>query len=163
MTYLIDRLALLTGRERFALLAMALILSTVVVWVSIVAPTRARRAAVDWETGERLALSDWVLDRVAEQVRLSAASSKAKPSEPVSVSKLEKALVAAGLRKHVVEMSGEGDGTIALRFDEVEFVALMGWLSVSDPKWGYDIANLRLQASDIAGMVSADLTLQPQG
>ena len=159
---LIDRLLQLSRRERFLLVLMAVIVLPALAWLLGLAPLNERRAAAERARQDSQSQALWVLDQAGEQAQLNAAPGAAGVATPIGISGLEQSLVAAGLRQQVRELGGEGDGRMALRFDSVVFTELMGWLSNNDPTWGYDITNFRLQRGAEAGMVVAELTLQPQ-
>ena len=51
---------------------------------------------------------------------------------------------------------------IKLQFDNVRFTQLMTWLSETEPGWGYDVMQFRIEAAPEPANVSAVLTLEPQ-
>ena len=131
-------------------------------WLAVLAPLHERRAAAQSALQEARALHGWVAARAAEMTALDTGESTG-PSAPIGLSALEQSLVSAGLRGAVSGLANSSGGGIELRFDAVEFTALMGWLSAQDPGWGYDIASLRLMRGDEAGLTAAEMLLRPQG
>ncbi|UWQ93535.1 type II secretion system protein M (plasmid) [Rhodobacteraceae bacterium M382] len=162
----IDMLLRLSPRERALLGLLGAVVLPALIWMAVIAPLQTRHAAALQARSDIRALGSWVVGRTAEQVRLGgdmggAAGSQRVP--PLGISGLEQSLVAAGLRTAVSELGGQADGRIELRFDRVPFTDLAGWLSHSDPDWGYDITAFRLERGEEPGLVAVDLTLEPQG
>ena len=158
---LIDLLARLAPRERLLIAVLVFAVLPLALWFAVLAPLQERRAAAVTELQEAQALHGWVSARAAEMTAL-AANETTGPRTPIGLSALEQSLVAADLRGDVSALANSGDGGIELRFDAVAFDALMGWLSLQDPAWGYDIVTLRLLRDDAPGIAAADLLLQPQ-
>lgn len=162
----IDMLLRLSPRERVLLGLLVAVVLPALIWMFAIVPLQARHAAALQAQNDIRALGGWVVDRAAEHARLSADAGVGAGSErmpPLGISGLEQSLVAAGLREAVSELGGQADGRIELRFDTVAFTDLAGWLSQSDPGWGYDITAFRLERGEEPGLVAVDLTLEPQG
>ncbi len=158
----IDMLLRLSPRERVLLGLLVAVVLPALIWMFAIAPLQARHTAALQAQSDIRALGGWVVDRAAEHARLSADAGPER-MPPLGISGLEQSLVAAGLREAVSELGGQADGRIELRFDTVAFTDLAGWLSQSDPGWGYDITAFRLERGEEPGLVAVDLTLEPQG
>lgn len=157
---LVDMLLRRSRRERWLLgLALALALPALA-HALVIAPLQARHRAALAARAEAAALADWVVERAAEADRLATPDRRA-PAAPIGIAGLEQSLRAAGLRAAATELGSLGDGRVELRFDAVPFTDLAGWLSGSDPVWGYDIAAFRFERGAEPGLVAAELTLQP--
>jgi general secretion pathway protein M len=157
---LIDLLLRLSARERRLLALLALLALPAVLWLGLITPLQEARSRAFGQAAETRALGLWLVQRAGDQARLTRPES-ARRAPPIGISGLEQSLVAAGLRGQVSRLGGTGDGRIELGFDAVEFDALAGWLSRSEPTWGYEIAALRLQRGAAPGQVAAELVLQP--
>lgn len=158
---LIDALARRAPRERLLLALLAFAVLPAALWLALLDPLAARRAEARAALAETRALADWVAARRAEIAAL-AVPGEAGPRPPIGLSALEQSLIEAGLRAAVSDLANRDGGGIELRFETVNFRALMAWLGRADPGWGYDIAALRLSARDAPGLVAAELRLVPQ-
>ncbi|WP_299297314.1 type II secretion system protein GspM [uncultured Tateyamaria sp.] len=155
---LIDLLSRLAPRERLLLAIMLGVALPAGLIFGLLLPLHdTRNAALD-DRSDALALNLWVQARVVELQGLP------QPEEtivtaPIGTSGIEQALIERGLRDAVSQLSADSQGVVTLRFDEVRFGRLADWLSEAHPRWGYDIAALRLDAADTEGSVAAALTL----
>lgn len=158
----VDLLVRLAPRERVLLGLLVGVVLPGALWFGVLDPLAARRSQAAAALQEARALHDWVAARTAEMADLDQGG-RTGPRAPVGLSALEQSLMSAGLRDVVTGLANRADGGIDLRFDAVEFGALMRWLSGQDPGWGYDIAALRVARGGEAGVVAAELRLSPQG
>lgn len=159
---LIDLLVRLAPRERVLLGLLCLVILPGALWITVLEPLATRRAQAQTTLGETRALQGWVQSRSAEMGALAQADN-AGPRAPLGLSGLEQSLISGGLRTAVTGLANGTDGGIDLRFDLVEFAALMAWLDAQDPGWGYDIASFRIGQTEEPGIVSAQVQLRPQG
>ena len=159
---LIDALVRLAPRERILLGILCLAILPGALWIAVLEPLAARRAEAAAALSEARALHVWVQARGAEMAALEQADN-AGPRAAVGLSGLEQSLISGGLRDAVAGLANAGDGAIELRFEAVDFTALMAWLSAQDPGWGYDITAFRIAQTEAPGRVAAELRLRPQG
>ena len=80
----------------------------------------------------------------------------------MGTSGIEQSQIDAGLRGDISDLVQDRAGQINLRFDNVRFTQLMTWLSETEPGWGYDVMQFRIEAAPEPANVSAVLTLEPQ-
>lgn len=158
---LIDMLIRLAPRERMLLGVLVLIILPVGIVLGVLLPLQDARETALSERTQAVALNLWVQDRVGEAKALERSPQRGS-NQAVGTSEIEQDLIGAGLRDAVRELSSDSDGVVALRFDNVRFTRLAGWLSGLDPAWGYDISVFRLEATETSGNVAATLTLVPQ-
>ncbi|MDB2408103.1 type II secretion system protein M [Jannaschia sp.] len=158
---LIDALSTLSGRERVGLAALVLLALPLGVIFGVLLPLEDRTRAAQDARADAVALRVWVQERATEAAGLAPAATPDAVRAPIGTGGIERTLIEAGLRGAVSELSANGDGQIALRFEAVGFDALIRWLTRTEPTWGYDIAAFRLDALDRPGMVEARLTLVP--
>lgn len=158
---LIDLLLHLAPRERWLLAALFGLVLPLGLLFGVLLPLQDAKTEQINSRTEAIALNLWVQDRVRENAQIAQVT-ETGIQEPIGTSGVEQSLITAGLREAITELSGEGDGTIDLRFDAVRFTRLMGWLSQADPVWGYDIAQFRFEAGLEPGNVAATLALMPQ-
>jgi general secretion pathway protein M len=158
---LIDMLLALAPRERLLLGLLAAIVLPLGILFGLLLPLYEAREEALARRVQAVALNVWVQDRVGEARALGQAPDTG-PRAPVGTSEIEQDLISAGLRDAVRELSSDSDGVVALRFENVRFTALAGWLSGLDPDWGYDISAFRFEQTDTAGNVAATVTLVPQ-
>lgn len=154
---LLDLLLRLAPRERRLLALLIFGVLPAAVLFGLLLPLADRRDAALAAEAEALALRDWTLARRAE----IPASAGAEGAPPVGSVGVEQSLVAAGLRGAVSELGSRAGDVLELRFDAVPFVPLASWLTGEEPRWGYRIAGLRLEALERPGMVAAQMTLVP--
>ena len=157
---LIDFLARRDPRERWLLaLLFGLVLPLALIFGVLVPLNEAKSAALA-ERRDAAAVNSWVQSQVTELQQL-----RLQPAVPVQstlgISGIEQSLVDAGLRDGVGSLSRDGEGLIALRFEQVEFTKLMTWMSRMAPVWGYDLMRFRFEAGPVPGLVEARLTLAP--
>lgn len=158
---LIDILLRLAPRERLLLGLLVLVILPVGIILGVLLPLQdARQTALSQRT-QSMALNLWVQDRVGEAKALTSTAPRG-PRQAVGTSEIEQDLIGAGLRGAIRELSSDGDGVVALRFENVSFTRLADWLSGLDPAWGYDISVFRFEATETSGNVAATLTLVPQ-
>lgn len=159
---LISALLRLAPRERVLLGILVLCVLPAALWFGVLSPLAERRTQAETALREARALNAWVTARAAEMAALEQAEDTG-PRVPVGLSALEQSLISADLRSAVAGLANRAEGGIALRFEAVDFGALMAWLSAQDPGWGYDIASFRVTQGPEAGVVAAELQLVPQG
>jgi type II secretory pathway component PulM len=82
-------------------------------------------------------------------------------TEPVGIAGVERALRDNGLRGPVRRLEDGEEGRIALAFDAVSFVELAGFAG-RVAGLGYLIDELRIEATDTPGQVTASLSLMPR-
>jgi type II secretory pathway component PulM len=158
---LIDLLLQLAPRERLLLGALFGIILPLGVVLGVLLPLQeAQKTALSART-EAVALNLWVQDRVGDLDRL-VQTADSGPRAAIGTSGIEQALIKAGLRGDVAELSSDSDGVVDLRFDRVRFTRLADWLSAADLAWGYDITLFRFESTETSGDVAATLTLTPQ-
>ncbi|MCJ7874785.1 type II secretion system protein GspM [Phaeobacter sp. J2-8] len=159
-TRLIDMLLRLAPRERVLLGLLVLVILPMGLVMGVILPLQGAQDTALANRAQALALNLWVQDRVEEARRFDQ-SPRPGPRTPVGTSEIEQDLIAVGLRDAVRELSSDGDGVVALRFDNVRFTRLANWLSGLDPAWAYDISAFRFEATETSGNVAATLTLVP--
>ena len=159
---MIDLLLRLAPRERILLGFLVLAVLPTALWFAVLSPLAERRVEAGTALREARALNAWVTARADEMTALGAAGDTG-PRAPVGLSALEQSLISADLRRAVAGLANRTEGGIDLRFEAVEFAALMAWLSAQDPGWGYDIVTFRVSQGAEAGVVAAELGLVPQG
>lgn len=158
---LIDFLLARSPRERWLLGVLVLGVLPLALVFAVLLPLRAaQQDALDART-EAVAMNLWVQDRALEMAQLGAAP-QASPQSAIGMSGIEETLIDAGLRDAVTDLVQDSRGQVALRFDQVRFTRLMGWLSGVAPTWGYDVNVFRIEAGPVSGDVEASLTLVPQ-
>ncbi|TCK99857.1 type II secretory pathway component PulM [Shimia isoporae] len=158
---LIDLLGRLSGRERALLGVLVGVIAPLALWFGLLAPLAQDRVTALSSLNEARALEAWVNDRAAENALLRATAPQKSPPA-IGASGVEQTLISSGLRESLSGLSDPGDGTLALRFDEVAFDALILWLSNSEAVWGYELNSFRLERTDVSGVVSAELALHPR-
>jgi type II secretory pathway component PulM len=159
---LIDFLARLAPRERGLVGVLVFAVLPAALCFGLLLPLQERRDAAEAALHEARALQAWVAAQAGQMARLGTPG-QAGPRPPVGLSALEQSLIGADLRRAVTGLADRGGGSIALRFEAVDFALLMGWLTAQDPGWGYDIASFRLERGAEPGIVAAELLLDPQG
>jgi general secretion pathway protein M len=156
---LVDRLLRLTGRERLLLLVMALVLLGGLA-AGLLAPLGDRRAAAEAALTEARALQVWVDARAIEAQMLRAASGPG-PVTPIGLAGVQRSLEQAGLIEQVATLSARrGDG-IEMRFEQVPFDRLIGWVTQVEPIWGYRFAAFRIEQGAEPGLVVAQFDVLP--
>ncbi len=162
---LIDWLVARAPRERVLLALLVALALPAALALGLLLPLQNDRRAAAAALEEAAALNAWIRDRQREMAGLAGAAPEGpeEPDGPVGASALEQSLVAARLRPRLSALETDGEGGIVLRFDEVAFTELMGWIDDQAPGWGYRIAALGLERSDTPAMVAARLVLAPEG
>ncbi len=158
---LIDLLLRLAPRERLLLALLFLLVLPLAAWLIWLAPLADRRTDAALALKDARALNLWVRQRAADQALLTQTGGLG-PQSPIGTSGIEQSLIAARLRDRISELTNQSGGVVELRFETVPFEDLINWLAESDPGWGYDIDNFRIERSDEPGIVFATLTLSPQ-
>jgi len=162
MRRLIDFLLARSARERRLLAGLVLVALPLAVVFGLLLPVQAQLESLRRAEAEAEVLYLWVAARASEAAELGPVERlEARP--PIGSSGLEQGLIAAGLRGAVTDLGTRDNGIVELRFAEVDFTALANWISSARPEWGYDISNFRFEAGAQSGVVSATLSLTPQG
>lgn len=150
-------------RERVLLAVLMVLVLPVALIFLVLLPLQieARAAAADVE--EARALSYWVAARKAEFDALGPpAQVDAPASEAIGISGVEQSLSDAGLRDEATRLGRDGAAGIKIGYDAVEFYRLANWLSRALPDAGYKITTFRFEAAGAAGLIRADLVLEPR-
>lgn len=159
---MIDWILRLAPRERALLAALVFAVLPAAVALGLLLPLHERRVAAMRAEAEAQALFGWVAARVDERQALEAVPLR-PTAAPIGSSGIERALIAADLRRAVSELGLRAGGVIELRFDDVSFTDLANWLSAQAPVWGYAIDSFRFDALEAPARVSAALVLTPLG
>ena len=159
---LIDFLLARSGRERGLLALLALVVVPLALIFGLALPLRQAQSAALAARTEAVAMNLWVQDRAGDLARLGD-TPQAGPQPAIGMSGIEEALISAGLRDAVSDLSQDSRGQVSLRFEQVRFTRLMGWLSQTEPGWGYEVQAFRIEAGPVPADVAASFTLVPQG
>lgn len=159
--WLIDLLQRLAPRERWLLGLLVLVVLPAALVLGWLWPLQEERRAAEARLAEVRALEAWVAERQTEMSRLASSRTADGIPPPIGASALEQSLISRKLRPFLSGLETRGGGEIALRFDEVEFTALMRWMDREDPAWGYRITALRIDRAARPAYVEARLTLVP--
>lgn len=158
---LIDLLQRLAPRERWLLGLLVLVVLPLALVLGWLWPLQEERQAAEARLAEARALEAWVADRQVEKASLASPLTAAEIPPAIGASALEQSLISRNLRPFLSALETRGGGEVALRFDEVEFTALMRWMDREDPAWGYRITALRIDRAERPAFVEARLTLVP--
>lgn len=150
-------------RER---LMLAVLLFVVVPFAAVLLgafPLVEKRDAARIVLFEARAEQDWYIARQVEIAALPVAGAavSAQPPEAVGLGGIEALLIDADLRGAVSRLSNAQGNSVTLAFEAVSFVALMEWLDTVEAEAGYRVTALQVRRGDGAGMVEADLRLEP--
>ncbi len=158
---LIDLLLRLAPRERWLLGILFAIVLPMGLLFGVLVPLNDAKANALADRTEAVAINLWVQERVGQYQSLKS-SPQSGPQPAMGTSGIEQSLINAGLRGDISDLSQDSAGQITLRFDDVRFTRLMTWLSETEPGWGYDVTQFRIEAVPEPANVSASLTLEPQ-
>ena len=158
---LIDLLLRLAPRERWLLGILFAIVLPLGLLFGVLLPLKDAKASALADRTEAVAINLWVQERVGQYQSLLS-SPQTGPQPAMGTSGIEQSLIDAGLRGDISDLSQDSTGEITLRFDDVRFTRMMTWLSETEPGWGYDVTQFRIEAVPEPANVSASLTLDPQ-
>ncbi|MEO0370775.1 MAG: type II secretion system protein GspM, partial [Pseudomonadota bacterium] len=158
---LIDFLLRLAPRERWLLALLFALVVPLGLLFGVLLPLKDAKANALTDRTEAVAINLWVQERVGEYQSLNSAP-RTGPQPAMGTSGIEQSLIEAGLRGDISDLSQDSAGQITLRFDDVRFTRLMTWLSETEPGWGYDVTQFRIEAVPEPANVAATLTLDPQ-
>ena len=156
---LVEHLLRLSGRERALLLALGLV-GVGGLAAGLLLPLAERRTAAETALVEARALQAWVSARAAEADVLRAAAGPGQVA-PIGLAAVQRSLEQAGLIDAVATLSASRGNGIEMRFEEVSFDRLIGWVTQVEPVWGYRFAAFRIEASPEPGLVSARFDVLP--
>lgn len=159
MARMIEFLLPLNARERGLLAALALTSILGLIFGGLL-PLYDRRQAAQTARLEAEALETWVIGRVAEKSTLTKGI-PTTPQSPIGLSSIEQGLISARLRPQLSELARQSGSGLTLRFDQVDFLRLAGWLSAAHPAWGYHFKSFRFEALEQPGQIAAWIALSP--
>jgi len=159
MARLIDLLLSLNSRERglLALLAITAILGLI---FGGLLPLYEQRQSAKMAQREARALETWVVNRIAEKSTLIRGIPD-PPKNPIGLSRIEQGLISARLRPQLSALTRKEGDELTLRFDQVDFLRFVSWLSATHPGWGYQFKSFRFEALEHSGEITAWITLRP--
>lgn len=168
-TGLLDMLVSLAPRERLLLGFLVGLIAPLALVFALLLPLQAARQQAAADLEQAVALQAWVAARVSEMAALPkpgrAVANTAADVPPIGASALEQSLIAVQLRRHLSAVTsqdaGQNTGQITLRFDAVPFQDVMDWISAQEKSWGYGIHTLRIQRTQVQGLVAVTLILDP--
>lgn len=162
MERLVDYLLLRSRREKVLLAVLTLLVAPLAVYLLVVQPLQANRADSVVAVSEAAALNTWVKARVVDYGALTPATATLDGAvAAIGASGIEQSLRTAGLRDRIDRLAARSGGEIALGFDAVPFSELAAWMSDTLQQAGYVIASFRMTRGEDAGIVAADIVLQP--
>jgi len=152
---LTDWLGRLSLRERLLIVTLVTVVLPPFVYFSVLVPLHDRRvsAAATLQSAQNDAI--WAQDRLAEYARLEQGDAPGPAPSPIGLSGVETLLIDAGLRLNTLVTSSPDSESFELAFTGVQFEQLMSWLEQLEQKAGYRIALLRINATEIPGLVDA--------
>lgn len=169
---MIERLAMqimrLSRRERWLLLAGLLIVLPLGLAFAIAEPLAGQRLSAEERLAEARTQRDWFQARQAELAALPATATPASMEEqevatnPVGLGGIEARLSEEGLRRRVVALAAPARGEVMIQLEEVSFTQLMQWIEAVEREAGYELGSLRLRRGSEAGVVNAELQLEPR-
>lgn len=164
---LAQSLARRNRRERW-LLAILLAVVVPVAFVALVAlPLLEQRAAAHRALTDAQATQAWYVARQHEIAALPS-TERASPDlaetaiTPIGLGGIEARLIDADLRNAVTLLANTQGDSVSLTLNAVEFSALMAWIDSIEDNAGYRLTALRLERGVDAGLVTAELRLEPQ-
>ena len=142
-------------RERRILLAGALVLSALVIWLLLVEP--ALQARSRWHK-ELPALRDQLAQMRALSADIgSLPASDAAAATELSPATIERSLDAQGLKAQSLKLA---DDQLDVSFTDIPFASLAEWLRQSQSSAQLIVSDATVSARDRPGRVDARLTLQ---
>ncbi len=154
----------LQPRERSILLAGAVVLACLVLWMAIWEPIANERARLRAEVTALATDLAW-MEQVSDQVRRRAAAQRdvpgATPAGGSVLTLVEVSATAAGIRQQIERVQPEGQGA-RLWFDQVGFDQLIRWLGELESRHGLQVTQLAVDVAADGGMVSARLLVEPR-
>ena len=151
-------LAARAPRERALLAALVLVVLPLAVWFLGLVPAIEARDRAAAQLVEATRLQDWVRDRDAE---FRAATPGEVAAGAVGIAGVEARLREDDLREAVRRLEDGREGRVSIAFDAVEFVRLARFVEGAGAL-GYALEDLRMDATDTPGLVTASLTMLPR-
>lgn len=155
---LMQRWQLLAARERRLVLAGAVLLAIVAVWLSLFEPAWQGRKALQAELPTLRAQLARVDDLAGEAQRLSAVPAASDPPQAVKA-QLEQSIDSAGLRASLAQLSVNGS-LFDLRFSAVAHAAWLAWLDTATREMRLRVADVAVSREAEHGLVSVRLALE---
>lgn len=159
VAFLLER----SRRERWLLALLVLVGLPGVLAQAVALPLIERQAEMRAALAQARATEIWVAEQAVAHATLvrDGGGTRPRPRAPIGMSGIEAGLREAGLRAAVTELANTADGGITLRFDTVRFTTLAAWLSAEADRWGYELAGFSYERGGRAGVVAAELRLDP--
>ena len=160
---LLRMIARMTQRERILLFLGIGLAAVALFYAGMVEPIMKRRSQSMAEIEESLALRSWIEGRVLEfQAVTSGGNNRGDwQRETIGISGVERSLSDASLRIYTTRLSDMPNGRIELSLGNVPFQDLLQWMEELQKTSGYLITRFSLTRQATAGMVDAELMLEP--
>jgi general secretion pathway protein M len=147
----------LQPRERLLVMCAAGVLGIALLYLALFGPLA--KELNKRETRVMAKQQDLVWMRsVANNVRMASASRGSSSGESLVVL-INRTAQQAGITSSLVNQAPQGDNSIRLRIESVNFDALVTWLGVLDQQFGVQVDTASVDRSDKVGIVNASLML----
>lgn len=146
-----------TPRERRVLVAGAVVLAGVLLWVGAWEPLERKRAALRQEVADNAAALAWLRPAVADRE----AAGALVEDDASLLARVDATARTHGVQAQLSSIEPEGPRRIRLQFADVPFDALARWLAALADQ-GVTVDELSLQRSPGAGRVQARLALRDE-
>jgi type II secretory pathway component PulM len=153
----------MSGRERFLLILLGLVVLPLGLWFLAAVPLMDNRDTAIQRLIEERELEDWVNARDAEwRARGEPGRITTARVDPVGLSGIDRALGEAGMRAAATRLENASAGGVSIRLDGVDFVDFGRLLEMVERDLGYDTESLRLIRTERSGLVRVELDLTPE-
>lgn len=147
-------------RQRRVLIAAAVLLTGMFLYVQVWEPLVDARATERERVAEQLALLNWLdaLAPIAEQLRQSGQRPESLGDRSL-LGLADQSARAAGLAGALTRIEPAGDNQVRVWLDGADFVATMGWLEQVSRNQPIQVGQLQIDRAQRPGLVNVRVTL----
>ena len=155
-------LAGLSFRERLLTGTALAFGAAVLLYIGVVEPLAAARQESSARLAAHLELLEWVTERAAEARALHELLGDDGLGPPASrttgIAEIEASFDARGLRSALTSLTPQPDGRFEARFEDVSYIAFIGWLAESGRRSGVVVTSIVIEATGRPDRVNAELS-----
>jgi general secretion pathway protein M len=153
----------LQERERHVLLAGAVALGAMFLYLAILHPYFSSKQRLEQQVTDRQQLLTWMKPAAAQIQSLRGQQPSAMPVGQSLLAVVDTSAGTAGFGTALKQVQTENDGSVRVQMQSAGFDSLVRWLGELQQRYGISVREFNAQRSTAPGNVDASLTLVAAG
>jgi len=159
-----DKFEELDQRERWMVIACAILVSVTALYLLVLEPYMEHRQDLQQQVSERQELLAWMKGAKAEIQALEGAGRQTTAGSGQSLfAVVDQTSEQAELGRAVRQITPDGDDAVRVRMDAARFDHTLNWLETLEQEHGVEVSRVSFDLTDQPGRVNVSLSLERNG